>query len=173
MLLLASPAMAGTPIGKEQAQAFYQNCLQQPSQNQISAETQELVCACTAAHMMDHMEVEDIQKMARQAPDARTIFNKMVVNVYAPCIEYPAREYHYNECVNNPKTKTLASRPEALCGCMADEVASYLSQNAQPVFRDLLARNPDMQDPLGALVSDPEFTRFAQSKLMACYTKSR
>jgi hypothetical protein len=163
--MFLSPAHA-TPISQEIAQQYYQNCKAKQDQR-FSAKAQDQFCACTASQLMTSYTLEDMQATAGQDQAARDAINKMVINVYAPCIQYPATEYHYRSCISNPKTKALGN-PEKLCQCAASQVASHLKANAAGMFRQILQTNPNVTDPMQALYDNPQFQEFAQSKLMGC-----
>lgn len=172
ILLFSVPALANaTPITKDAANAYFENCKSQPKAEGLTAEGQKYMCACTAAQMMNKMSVEDVQAMSQQSQAGRNATNKMLINVYAPCINYPAKDHYYHTCMTNPKTKTLSRSPESLCGCMATQVAEYLKQNGEKVFREILAKDPNIVDPMTALTNDPKFTSYAQSKLLGCVTR--
>lgn len=166
LVFCVTPAHA-TPVTKEMANSYFGNCLQQPSPG-MSDQTKQYMCSCTAAKMMESMTVEDIKTMAQQSAAGRAATNKMVINVYAPCIEYPARDHYYSTCMTNPQTKTMTSNVQGLCTCLGNQVAGYLRQNAQQEFTRILKRTPNVADPMSALTSDPAFMQFAQGKLMAC-----
>lgn len=167
LLFLATPAMA-TQISDQMANQYYQNCLQGQAPN-LTDKTKETMCACTAAHMKTGFTVEDMQAMSKKDENARLAVNKMIVNVYAPCIQYPAYDYYYNVCVTNPQTAKLSRQgPQALCNCLGQKMSSYLAQNSAAVFNDLLKRNPYITDPMAALTGDPQFEKFAQSQLLSC-----
>lgn len=163
----ALPAQAQTPISRDMANAYYQQCLQ-GNDPRISDQTKDMMCSCTAAAMMQNMSVEDVQTMAQQSQAGRNALNKMMINVYAPCIQYPARDYYFGTCINNPQTAQMSSNPQGLCTCLADNVAQHLGQNSQQVFSEILRRNPNITDPMSALTSDREFEQFAQQRLLAC-----
>ncbi len=167
VMLGASHADARTPVSKQMANQYYQTCSSKPVPG-MSAQSHQLMCACTASKMMESFSVEDIQAMAKKDDNARFVFNRMLIDVYAPCIEYPAREHYYNTCVNNPETAKFREVPQQLCTCLANEMGEYLKKNAQEVFKGILARNPTAEDPMVALTSDPEFQLFAQRRLVAC-----
>lgn len=160
-------AHAQTPVTKETANAYFSNCLQQPSPG-MSDQTKQYMCACTAAQMQKSMTVEDIRTMAQQSAAGRLATNKMITEVYAPCIEYPARDHYYLNCMNDPKTKNYTSNVQGMCTCLASQVAGYLKQNAKSEFTRILSRTPNITDPMSALTNDPAFMRFAQTKMMAC-----
>lgn len=166
LLISALPAFA-TPVTKDAANAYYLNCTSQSAQG-LSEESKEYLCACTAAKMMENLSIEDVKMMGQQNQSGRNAMNKMIINVYAPCMNYPARDHYYNTCISNPKTRILGGNPQGLCGCMADEVATYLSTSGPQIFREILNRTPNITDPMSALTSDPKFERFAQSKLLGC-----
>jgi hypothetical protein len=167
VLLIAVPAHA-TEISNEMANQYYQNCTKGETPPNLSKQTQDTLCACTAAQMKTGFTVEDMQAMSKKDETARLTLNKMIVNVYAPCIQYPAHDYYYNVCVTNPQTASLSRNPQQLCGCLAQKISGYLAQNSQQVFADILTRNPTIVDPMAALTSDPKFDQFAQGQLVSC-----
>lgn len=166
--LAAQPAAAQTAVTKEQANTYYSNCVQQKDPR-FTGQSQQMFCACTAARMTQSFSQEDMKAMVGQDPaTARPAANKMLINVYAPCIETPAREYHYAQCINNPQTARLSSNPQGLCKCASDKIASFLNANAQKSFREILARDPNIADPMSALFEDAEFKSFAAKQLLSC-----
>ena len=164
-LLSLSPALA-TPISKTTANQYYQNCKEQRDP-QFSTQVQDMFCACTAAQLVSSFTMEDMQSISRQDQIGRNATNKMIVEVYSPCIKYPAKQYHYNSCISNPQTKILGN-PQALCECSAERVAAHLQNDAKSMFRNLLSRNPNITDPMQALYNDRQFQKFAQQQIMGC-----
>lgn len=169
-VLAFSSGSFATPITKDAANAYYEQCNSQPAQG-ITQKSKEYLCACTAAKMMESMQVEDVQAMAQQSQAGRDAMNNMLINVYAPCMNYPAKDHYYNNCITDPKTKTLSRNPQGLCNCMADQVANYLGSSGPDIFRDILSRNPNITDPMTALTNDSKFQQFARSKLLGCVTR--
>lgn len=168
LMAFSFPSFAQTPVPKETANAYFANCVKAPAQEGLSANAQQMLCACTAARMTQFFTVEGMQTATTpNAPGQREAFNRMLVDVYAPCMEEPAREFHYNACITNPQSARYGN-PQAVCECMAAQVANHMKANGPAVFRDILSRNPNIMDPMSALADDPSFTQFAQSKLLAC-----
>jgi hypothetical protein len=172
VLMVAVPAFAQTPIDKDTANAYYGNCMKQETPL-MGQESKEIMCACTSAKMMENMSVEDVQAMQGSDGSARLAFNKMLISVYGPCMRYPAYDYHYLTCVENPDTAKLSANPEELCSCMASEVAEYLGSNGVNVLADILQRNPNIEDPMSALMEDESFQAYAQNKLLDCYAENK
>ncbi len=164
-LILSTQSFA-TPVDKDTANQYYKNCAAQ-SDPRFSADTQKLFCACTAVKLMENYTLEDMQATTKQDASARDATNKMITEIYAPCIRYPAKEYHYQTCTNDPKTK-LIGNPTKICSCSADRVAEHLQANAQDMLSSILRRNPDIMDPMQALYDDPSFQKVIQSKVMGC-----
>ncbi len=160
-----------TQITKEAATAFFEQCKAQPQQLGLSKQSQKYMCACNAAQMMNKMSVEDVKAMSQQNQAGRDATNKMIIDVYAPCMEYPTRDYHYNQCLSNPNTKKLSRNTEKLCECAANEVAGYMKSNGSNVFKKILTETPNITDPMSALYSSEKFQQYAQSKLLSCVTK--
>lgn len=166
VFLFATFSAHATPVDKETANKYYQNCAAQ-SDPRFSQDAQNLFCACTAVKLIENYTIEDMQATARQDASARKATNKMITDVYAPCIRYPAREYHYQTCVEDPKTQLLG-HAEKICGCSADKVAEHLQANASKMLGNILRRNPQTMDPMQALYDDKNFQRVIQSKVTSC-----
>lgn len=171
LLVPVGTALAQTPITPEMGTAYFNNCIKQPSAQPMSPQSQQALCACTAAHMTQFFTREDVQAMGNPDPAvARPAYNKMMVNVYAPCMEAPTYEHYYNTCKNNPDT-LKAGDPDKICPCLAGEIAAHMKANGSAVFARLLQRDPNMMDPMAGLLADSEFNDFAQSKLAACVVR--
>jgi hypothetical protein len=155
-----------TPVDRDTANKYYENCAVQ-SDPRFSEDTQKLFCACTAVKLMENYTIEDMQATTRQDASARDATNKMITEVYAPCIRYPAKEYHFQTCATDPKTKLLGN-PQELCACSADKVAEHLHENAQNMLAAILRRDPNIMDPMQALYDDRSFQKVIQSKVMGC-----
>lgn len=173
VLLLLAPASAMaqgfTPVSKETANKYYANCMaQQSPQQKLSQQSQQIMCACTAARMTQFFTMEDMKAMMDNNPAiARPAYNKMLVEVYAPCMESPTREYYHMVCLNNPDTARYGD-PQKICTCLGNAMGMHLQYNGPEVFRELLSRNPNLMDPMTALTNDPAFETFAQTKLVEC-----
>lgn len=171
VLLLPAAAQAQTPVSKDQANAYYANCVENAAKTEqrFSPQSQQEFCACTAARLTQYFYIEDMQIMTSQThPNARKALNKMIVNVYAPCMEGPTREYHYAQCIENPQTASISGNPDQLCACAADAIGQHLRTHGARLFQDILAKDPNIVDPMSALYGDKEFQSFAQQRLMSC-----
>lgn len=167
-ILFSVPAMAFTPVTKEKANTYYQSCVSQAPTQQFLGNGQEMMCACQAARMTQFFSMEDMNAMMSQDPAiARPAYNKMMVDVYAPCMEEPTRAYHYNACISNPQTARLGN-PQKLCTCMSDFVGKHMATNGSLMFSEILAKDPNNMDPMTTVFEDPKFRSYTQSKLIAC-----
>lgn len=172
LLITLSFQAHATPFSKDMANSYYQQCMKLESPL-MSDKTQDLMCSCTAANMMRNITVEEAQLSATDSPEARIVVNKILIDVYAPCIAFPAKDYYHNTCLQSPETANISKNPERLCDCMSTEVSDFLSENSQGVFADILNRQPRILDPMAALAKDPEFKKFAQEKLLSCYSRHK
>lgn len=166
-----NPAPQGS-ISKQQLDQYYMTCVNNAAatETRFSPQAQQQFCACTASKIMEgRFSLEDMETMSdTSSPNSRMAMNKMIVNVYAPCMSIPTQEYHYTQCVANPQTATLTQKPEKLCLCAATAVAKYMDQNGPALFQSILGSNPTIEDPMGALYQNPQFQQYAQSQLMGC-----
>jgi len=99
---------------------------------------------------------------------ARSALNYMLVNVYAPCMEHPTRDHYYHTCKSNPNTRLITTDPRVMCNCVAEKVGTYIAHNGPDIFEDILTRNPNIQDPMAALESDPKFQDYVKKQGVAC-----
>ena len=166
-LFFTAPSYAQTKVSKDLANTYFQNCSKQ-SDERFSDNTQKLFCACTAVKLMDNFTVEDMQDSARPDQIGRNATNKMITQIYAPCIRFPAREYHYNTCLENPRTKLLGSNKEQICNCSADHVSTHLERYAQSMLINIIKKTPNIVDPMQALYDDKGFQKIIQKKVLTC-----
>ena len=130
-----------------------------------------MLCACTAANIPDGMSAQDISVFQDNSPAGQQARQRMMLNVYAPCLQYPARAITNYNCMNTPELQGRVNNVPALCGCVADGIGQYIAANGPAVMRQSLARDPNTLDPLQALVNSNEFNQRSQSILMSCITK--
>jgi hypothetical protein len=169
LALSSSFALAQTPVSKDQANSYFNNCVQTASKTEqrFSPDAQQMFCACTAARLTQFFSIEDMATMTDTTnPRARDAMNKMIVNIYAPCMEFPAQEYHMTQCMANPQVSRLPGNPQQLCQCASNGVAQHLKTNGAQMFQEILTRNPMIEDPMQALYDDPQFRSFAHTKLL-------
>lgn len=170
-----APAPAATQTGavtenKETAfaKAYYLNCKKQ-NQNALKPDTQELLCSCSAANLQaGKMSIAEIKQMRENTPVGQEMRNKMLVEIYAPCIEFPTHDLIKGSCLSDPKIKVATKNPAALCGCMADKVSRHLADNAQEIIRSELEKNPNNLDPLGIFLNSATYEQQSRQALMAC-----
>lgn len=158
-----------TEVNKDTANKYFESC-KANEDPRFSKETQELFCACTAVKLMENYTIEDMQNSSRQDQIGRDATNKMITSVYAPCIRYPAREYHYNSCMENSKTRLLGNA-EKICNCSADIVATTLERDAQTMLLEVIKRTPNIIDPMRAIYDDEEFQATIEKKALGCLTQ--
>ena len=95
-------------------------------------------------------------------PNARVAMNKMIINIYAPCMETPARDKYQSICAQNPQVN------QNVCKCTANKIGMHMQQNGSQIFADILANNPTIEDPWAMLEKDPQFEAFKESAAKSC-----
>lgn len=154
-------AYAQTPFTPQMAQQYYQTCLQQKDER-LTAETQDIFCKCTASQTTK-MSVEEFQAMARQDQSGRDATNKMILNVYAPCMEFPVRNLVFGKCQQN-----AYQAGAQICGCLANNMATYVRERAVKDLPQILAQNPNVYDPMEAIVSSPSYENMEKRIALGC-----
>lgn len=164
LFLFAPAAMAQTPVSKETANAYFENCVKTASPTQeMSVDGQQLLCACTAARLTQFFSMEDWKAMT--APDAnvaRPAYNRMMTDVYAPCMAQPMRERYYNRCLK------AQGAQQQICNCTADRLATYMQNHGGRLLGGILARDAAVQDPWAAVENEPEFNAYIDTAGKEC-----
>ena len=96
---LSLPALAQTPITTEMSNAYYNSCMGARDQR-MSNDAQDSLCTCTAMKMKEAMSVEDIRVMGQNDQDGRNMLNKMLLDVYVPCMSAIAVTRQPSSCRN-------------------------------------------------------------------------
>ena len=156
-------AKAQTPVTNEQAQKYYESCATNRDER-MDIKTQDVFCQCSSMGYKKHMTQEDLQYLAvGEGQEARDVMNKMVLKLYAPCMEFPVRDMVYKKC-----TKDAYQAGQYICSCMADKMASYISERAQAELSNILKENPNVYDPLEAITSSETYARQEKRIVLQC-----
>lgn len=164
MLLVPSMAQAQTSVSKETANSYFENCVKASAPSQtMSQEGHEMLCACTAARLTQFFSMEDWTAMMSQDPAiARPAYNKMTINIYAPCMAEPTRERYAARCA---KTSGMNQQ---ICTCTAEKIAFHLQYYGSSIFTNILAQNPNVTDPWAALEEDAGYNSFIEKAAREC-----
>lgn len=169
LVVIGSPASAETPVSNQQANAFYRHCITQ-SAPRLSESSQDALCSCTTVKMQETMQVEYIDIMKENTPRGQAMLNYMLLNVYAPCIAYPAHDLVYQKCLTDSSIDALDLKAdrEGLCSCMAERTGLWLSKEGQDIMTELLIDNPDLPDPISPVIESDVFQKSSYQNLVAC-----
>jgi len=168
LTLYSTPVLANN-ITAEMADKYLESCTAKERPEQLSEQSHKALCACTASKMLENMTTEDVIDLSNEDPAiARDALNYMLVTVYAPCMEQPTKDHYYHTCRSNPQTRLITTEPREMCECIADRVSDYIAKNGPEILADILTRNPNVQDPMGALENDPVFQNYVKKQGVAC-----
>lgn len=156
---------------EEFSKNYYDNCLKQKHPI-MKGEPLRMLCDCTADKVKEKMTIEEVVTMTTDTAAGQAQRNRMAVHVYAPCMEYPTRALLYHNCKTNKDVIAQhATNGEALCTCMADDMAAYIAKNGPGVMAQRLMANPNDMDPLSGFLASPEFQTLTQNSFMGCVGK--
>lgn len=159
-------------ITEKQTAQYVTNCLKNSAKDQTMTEqTKQILCTCTASFMQQNLTMSDLKAMnvksttptAQESQLQRNALNKMMTKVYAPCMEFPVHDLIQKQCMTDVKNKTI-------CNCVSKNMAAYTAQSAQTTLGDVLAKNPNTFDPMGAIIDSPAFQTQQKSITLQCIT---
>lgn len=164
----AKAQQPGTVIDK-MADAFYINCLRKTNPD-ISTQNLQGMCQCAAEHMKTAMTPDQIKVMAQDNEAGRDELNHMLLDVYAPCMNYPVQSMVEKQCLNDPKTENLPGGidREKICYCMAVKTGEWFTGHGRSLMRDVIAKDPKVYDPVGPIMEDPTFKKASYDNLAKC-----
>lgn len=168
LVLIAPPAHAGTPITETMALKYYDNCLVNAEKDgTMSEESRKSYCFCTANQMKNHLTQEDLAAMnSTDQIAARTVVNKILIDVNTPCTQYPLHDLVYNECTAKVKSVTI-------CSCLAKNISGYIATREQQMMAEILRKDPNAFDPLSAIMNTDEYKRTEQSISASCISNPK
>lgn len=161
--LFSSVTLAQTPVSNEQAQKYYESCATNRDER-MSVATQDAFCQCSARGFKKHITIEDLTTLSTETGQAaRDITNKMLINLYAPCMEHPVRDLVMNKCKQD-----AFQAGHKICECMASKMANYMSTRAGSELDAILKKTPDVYDPLGAITSSKSYEAQEKRTILQC-----
>jgi hypothetical protein len=158
---------ANQKVSNDMATKYYQNCSQQ-SHPKMSAEALKKLCSCTATEMTKKMSVEEIRGMAENSPNGQFLRNKMLINIYAPCMKFPTYELLMGNCVNDPKIQATMTNYKKVCHCMADTMGRHVAKNGSRIVGEALQKDPNNLDPMGGYLESRDYEVTSAGYLKRC-----
>ena len=168
LALLTPMARAQTPVTETMALKYYDNCLDSAKkEGTMTKASRENYCLCTANQMKDNLSQEDL--MAINGEDhlaARKAVNKILIDVNTPCTQYPLHDLVYKECISALKSTTA-------CSCLSKNISNYIATREQQMMADILKKDPNIYDPLGAIMETEEYKRTEKSITSSCISNPK
>ena len=169
LFVLPFAAHAATLVGKDEANAFYTQCMAKPDER-LSPDTQNEFCACASAHMMQTMSAEDMKISAENTPAGRVMMKKMMITVYGPCLGGPITEVANGQCESDPRV-VLADqmvRRDVVCACMTEKVGTWLEDSGPDILAKALETTPLITEPLGPVMESGAYKKEEYEIMIDC-----
>lgn len=155
---------------EEYANQYFAKCMEQDHPI-LKGESHELLCACTSANIPGNMNLDQVREMQKDTAAGLEQRNRMMLFVYAPCIEYPTRALIMDQCVNNPQIKASMKNYFKVCSCLAEGMGKVLQEAAPSAIQQAIERNVKDYDPLRALLDSTFYNEKSQYYLQTCLAK--
>jgi hypothetical protein len=152
------------------ANDYYANCKKQ-KHAVLKGEALELLCGCTSSKIPEVMTVTQMEATQYDTPEGLKQRNRVLTDVYTPCIHYPAQALIFDQCLSNPQVSSSMKNYKHVCKCLADNMAGLMKENAPATIDQALKDNPENLDPLRALLESPSFNEASQVHMKACVMK--
>lgn len=151
----------------EFANQYYQNCLKQEHE-QFSGESLELLCTCTAAKIPENMTMRQTYDMQQNTNEGRLQRIRFMEFIYTPCLRYPVTAFVEKRCTDDKEISKKYRNYKAICGCVAEEMGTFVEKKSPGYVDMALRRNLDGVDPLQSLLDNKQFERHEQYHMRYC-----
>ncbi len=155
---------------KQFANAYYQNCKQQ-QHPVLKDDNLELLCACSSAKITQTMTLQNIRDMTADTALGLKQRNRLLTEVYVPCMEYPTKALLMSSCMKDPAVGKALKHPQKVCDCMSSSVSQYIVREAPNAAKKAIASNSETTDPLAALLNSQDYEQQSQAYLLGCLQK--
>ncbi len=152
------------------ARKYYSNCVQAKHPILEGADLQ-LLCSCTAAKFTEVMSASEIEEMQQPTSEGQHQRNRMLMFVYAPCIEFPTRAMIMNECMSKTQNQYMMKNQVQTCECLADGVAKDMAELAPQYIEQAIRKNPKDLDPLALLLNSDAYEKRSIYHTRVCLSK--
>lgn len=155
---------------KQFANSYYKNC-QKQKHPVLKGKNLELLCACSSAKITQTMTLQNVRDMAVDTNEGLKQRNRLLTEVYVPCMEFPTKALLMDSCMNDPAVGKALKKPREVCSCMSTSVSKYIVREAPNASRKALATNAKNTDPLAALLNSKEYEQQSRTYLLSCLQK--
>ena len=163
----ASEVMPEPQTINDFANQYYKNCTSQ-QHPVLKDENLELLCGCTSAQIPQQMTVEGMKALNEDSNEGKLQRGRMLLMVYAPCIQYPTYALVYNQCVQNPQIQTAIANYKKVCDCLGNGMGAFMKKRAPQHIEGALRRDIDNIDPLRDLLDSYAFEETSQYHMKRC-----
>lgn len=167
-LFLLPLTVSATPLKKTTLVGYYEACLTQPNQTPLSDEGKMDFCACLSASLQDNFSAEEYQNISRNDPLGQKLRQKMVLAVETPCLNHAVEDIILRNCVTDRRTQGMIETYPQICSCMSEDTAQFIEQIAPETVNGMLLTDPNLTDPLNAILESRIFQAKTDDILYRC-----
>jgi len=166
-------ANAATMISKDEANAYYGQCMKSPDAR-MSQDTKNEFCACTAAHLMQTMSTADAKIMQQKDSAGRIMQKKMMIAVQGPCLSTPVADLHFSQCESDPRVVLANQRVDRgiVCSCMAGKISEWLEQSGPDIMTQVIEENPFVTEPMQGVMESAVYKKEEYEIMLDCLETS-
>jgi len=157
-------------VFEKMGDAFYISCRRQTTPD-MTQEDLDGMCQCAAQQIKKKvMTQEEMKIMAQNDEAGRLALNHMLLDIYAPCMNYPVQSRLEKQCHSAPKAENLPAGLdwEKICYCSAVKTGHWYTSHGRELMQAVIAKNPNVYDLTGPIMDDPSFKQAAHDNLTSC-----
>ena len=171
LFIMLMPGMASAkPVTQKIANTYYDVCMSHDDPR-MDAESQMNLCSCAAARMMSFLSLEDMAHMSADVKNTagRAIYDKMLVNVYGPCLKLPVQKALAEQCVADRKIKQFMLRDTTgMCECMAARTGDYMDHDSDNILGTIVEQDPKVTDLFPRMMTSSRIRGAAENFIYTC-----
>jgi hypothetical protein len=152
----------------EYASQYYKECTAKED-TVLNGQNLQAQCACTSQKIVEQMSLEEVNSLTLQTPEGEFQRNRILLQAYAPCMNYPVRAILGARCESDKNIQKTVPEYQKACSCMGEAMATYVSQNGASIIAKTLGQDDARaSNPVSALLRDQDFQTRAQAALAEC-----
>lgn len=138
----------GKPLTSQiMANYYFKNCIKEDTLV-FEQDEKELLCACSAANMSQHLSVEEFKALDKDTVKGRNARGKAIVNGYTPCMEYVMESKIMRDCSKSKQLRDIIIGKSKMCGCTTNYMKSFMTRDGAYLIMNTLEQHPMSLDPL-------------------------
>ena len=128
---------------------YYQTCMNEETFT-LRDDEKEILCACSAANMSEHLSVEEFKQLDKETTAGRNARGKAIAYGYTPCINYMLENKTKRDCLSSATLDNILTKKgkKRICKCTSEHYLNFFSKEGSNIMLQEILYEPLTLNPL-------------------------